>query len=63
MVGIFVTLTTEKGEMSLSNLWIILLMYVSYCQLWMVVAAYGLYNYLKDVIFKREAKWYKTERY
>ncbi|WP_405105188.1 glycosyltransferase [Paenibacillus sp. FSL K6-1217] len=63
VVGIFVTLTTEKGEMSLSNLWIILLMYVSYCQLWMVVAAYGLYNYFKDVIFKREAKWYKTERY
>ncbi|OKP83096.1 glycosyltransferase [Paenibacillus sp. P32E] len=63
VVGIFVTLTTEKGEMSLSNLWIIMLMYVSYCQLWMVVAAYGLYNYLKDVIFKREAKWYKTERY
>ncbi|MEK4519560.1 glycosyltransferase [Paenibacillus sp. FSL H8-0122] len=63
VVGIFVTLTTEKGEMSLSNLWIILLMYVSYCQLWMVVAAYGLYNYFKDVIFKREVKWYKTERY
>lgn len=63
VVGIFVTLTTEKGEMSLSNLWIILLMYVSYCQLWMVVAAYGLYNYFKDVLFKREAKWYKTERY
>ncbi|MFC6647985.1 glycosyltransferase family 2 protein [Paenibacillus rhizoplanae] len=63
VVGIFVTLTTEKGEMSLSNLWIIMLMYVSYCQLWMVVAAYGLYNYLKDVILKREAKWYKTERY
>lgn len=63
VVGIFVTLTTEKGEMSLSNLGIILLMYVSYCQLWMAVAAYGMYNYLKDVIFKREAKWYKTERY
>lgn len=62
-VGTFVTLTTEKGEMSLSNLWIILLMYVSYCQLWMVVAAYGLYNYLKDIILKREAKWYKTARY
>ncbi|MFF2911650.1 glycosyltransferase [Paenibacillus sp. NPDC057934] len=63
IVGTFITLTTEKGEMSLSNLWIILLMYVSYCQMWMVVAAYGLYNYMKDQIFKREAKWYKTERY
>ncbi|ASA24682.1 glycosyltransferase family 2 protein [Paenibacillus donghaensis] len=63
VVGTFITLTTEKGEMSLSNLWIILLMYISYCQLWMLVAAYGLYTYLKDLFFKREAKWYKTERY
>ncbi|NWL89346.1 MULTISPECIES: glycosyltransferase [unclassified Paenibacillus] len=63
VTGTFVTLITEKGEMRLSNLWIIMLMYVSYCQLWMVVAAYGLYNYIKDLIFKREVKWYKTERY
>ncbi|WP_151733544.1 glycosyltransferase [Paenibacillus tengchongensis] len=63
VVGIFITLTTEKGEMSLSNLGIIMLMYVSYCQLWMVVAANGMLNYIKDTIFKREAKWYKTERF
>ncbi|OAB43361.1 glycosyltransferase [Paenibacillus glacialis] len=63
IVGTYITLITEKGEMSLSNLWIIILMYISYSQLWMVVAAYGLYTYLKDLVFKREAKWYKTERY
>jgi cellulose synthase/poly-beta-1,6-N-acetylglucosamine synthase-like glycosyltransferase len=63
VVGTFVTLTTEKGEMSFSNVWIILLMYVTYCQLWMLVAANGLYNYFKDLIFKREVKWYKTERF
>lgn len=63
VTGTFITIITEKGEMRLSNLWIIMLMYISYCQLWMVVAAYGLYNYLKDLIFKREVKWYKTERY
>ncbi|UHA73538.1 glycosyltransferase family 2 protein [Paenibacillus sp. 481] len=63
VTGTFITLITEKGEMRLSNLWIILLMYISYCQMWMVVAAYGLYTYGKDVIFKREAKWYKTERF
>ncbi|SDC17476.1 Glycosyltransferase, catalytic subunit of cellulose synthase and poly-beta-1,6-N-acetylglucosamine synthase [Paenibacillus sp. UNCCL117] len=63
VVGTFVTLVTEKGEMRLSNLWLILLMYISYCQLWMVVAAYGLYTYLKDLVFRREAKWYKTERF
>ncbi|MCR8842200.1 glycosyltransferase family 2 protein [Paenibacillus sp. SC116] len=63
VTGTFITIITEKGEMRLSNLWIILLMYVSYCQMWMVVAAYGLYAYIKDQIFKREAKWYKTERF
>ncbi|SFB46601.1 Glycosyltransferase, catalytic subunit of cellulose synthase and poly-beta-1,6-N-acetylglucosamine synthase [Cohnella sp. OV330] len=63
VVGTYITLTTEKGEMKLSNLWLIMLMYVTYCQLWMVVAAYGLYNYFKDQIFKREVKWYKTERF
>ncbi|GAA0410283.1 glycosyltransferase [Paenibacillus motobuensis] len=63
VTGTFITIITEKGEMRLSNLWIIMLMYISYCQLWMVVAANGLYNYFKDLIFKREVKWYKTERY
>ncbi|AWB46461.1 glycosyl transferase family 2 [Paenibacillus sp. CAA11] len=63
VVGTFITLVTEKGEMRLSNIWVIMLMYVSYCQMWMVVAAYGLYNYIKDLLFKREAKWYKTERF
>lgn len=63
VVGTFTTLTTEKGEMSLSNLFLIVLMYVSYCQMWMVVAANGLYNFAKDTLFKREVKWYKTERY
>lgn len=61
--GTFITLITEKGEMRLSNLWIIMLMYISYCQLWMIVVAYGMYNYIKDLLFKREVKWYKTERY
>lgn len=63
IVGTFITLVTEKGEMRLSNVWIIMLMYITYCQLWMVVAAYGLYHYIKDVVYKREVKWYKTERF
>ncbi|MFC4779208.1 glycosyltransferase [Paenibacillus sp. GCM10023252] len=63
IVGTYITLTTEKGELNLSNLWIIMLMYVTYCQLWMVVAAYGLVLYIKDQILRQEAKWYKTERF
>lgn len=63
IVGTFVSLVTEKGEMRLSNVWIIILMYISYCQMWMIVAAYGMYHYISDVVFKRTVKWYKTERF
>ncbi|WP_167629662.1 glycosyltransferase family 2 protein [Listeria valentina] len=63
ITGTFITLSTEKDEISLSNLGYIMLMYVTYCQLWMVVAAYGFYIFLKDTLLKRETKWYKTERF
>lgn len=62
-VGTFIALVTEKGELCLSNLALVVLMYFTYAKLWMVVAAYGLFKYLGDVIFKRETKWYKTERF
>lgn len=63
ILGTYLTIITEKGEMRLSNLWIIMLMYVTYCQLWMLVSVNGMYNYFKDLILKREVKWYKTERF
>lgn len=63
VVGTFVTLTTEKGEMNLKNLFTVALMYVTYSKLWMVVAFYGLIKYLGDAIFHREAKWEKTVRF
>lgn len=62
VLGIFITLATEKGEMSISNLLIIGLMYVTYCQLWIVVTVYGVFQYLQDRIKKQDSKWYKTER-
>jgi hypothetical protein len=40
-----------------------MLMYFTYAKFWMVVAAYGLVQYLIDVIFKRGFRWYKTERF
>lgn len=63
VITVFITLTTEKGELRLSNLFITVLMYFTYCKLWMIVAAYGLVQYLIDVIFKRGFRWYKTERF
>ncbi|MBV4419791.1 glycosyltransferase family 2 protein [Clostridium tyrobutyricum] len=62
-LSIMVAISTETGELNLKNFLVVLLMYFTYCKLWGVVAAFGFYSYLKDVIFKRETKWYKTERF
>lgn len=59
----FVTLSTEKGEMNAHNLFVTILMYFTYSKLWMAVAFYGLFQYCKDRLLHREAKWYKTERF
>lgn len=62
--SVFLTITTEKGELRWSNLWIIMLMYIIYTQMWLIVAAKGLYLYVKEQILHIETtKWYKTQRY
>lgn len=63
ILEVFLTLSMEKGESNLKNLILVPLMYFTYCQLWMVVAIKGIIQYFKDLIFKREVKWYKTERF
>lgn len=63
ILGTYVTVTTEKGEMHASNILIIGLMYFTYAKMWMVVAVYGLIQYLKDLILHKETTWYKTERF
>lgn len=63
VLEVAITLTMEKGEGSFSNIFLIALMYFTYSQLWLLVAVKGLIDYIKDVIFKREVKWYKTERF
>ena len=63
VLGTFVTVTTEKGEMSLSNAFIISLMYFTYAKLWMVVAIYGLLEYIRDRVLRKETTWYKTQRF
>lgn len=63
ILSIFLTLTTEKGEFHFSNLLLILIMYFTYCKAWLFVAIFGLFMYIKDMVLKRETKWYKTERF
>lgn len=60
---IYVTLSIEKGEANLENLIIVPFMYFTYCQLWVVVVIKSIFDFTNDIIFKREVKWYKTERF
>lgn len=63
ILSIMVAISTEKGELTFKNTLIIFLMYFFYCKLWAIVALIGFYNYIEDILFKREVKWYKTERF
>jgi cellulose synthase/poly-beta-1,6-N-acetylglucosamine synthase-like glycosyltransferase len=63
VVSTFVTITTEKGELTLSNLLLIIFMYLVYSQMWLAVAAYGMVGYIREQVFHQQAKWYKTKRY
>lgn len=63
VLSLLLTLMQEKGEGNFKNFLVILIMYFTYCKLWLAVTTMGLISFLKDVIFKREAKWYKTERF
>lgn len=63
VLSLQITLLKEKGEGTFKNLVVIMIMYFTYCKLWVIVTIIGLYSFLKDVVFKREAKWYKTERF
>jgi len=63
VISTFVTITTERGELTLNNLLLIIFMYVVYSQMWLAVAAYGMVGYIREQVFHKQAKWYKTKRY
>ena len=63
ILQVSITLSMEKGEGDLINILLVALMYFTYSQMWLFVAIKGMFGYLADVINKREAKWYKTERF
>ena len=63
IVGTFITVSTEKGEMNITNAAIIGLMYFTYSKMWMIVAITGIIQFIKDKVLRQETKWYKTERF
>lgn len=58
-----VALASDKGQSTLENLWISCISYFTYSQLFIFISIRAMYSYIGDYIFKREAKWYKTERF
>nr|WP_196246302.1 glycosyltransferase family 2 protein [Lacticaseibacillus zhaodongensis] len=63
ILSTYLTITTEKSEMTLSNLFVICGMYIVYSQMWLAVAAHGMVGYIREQVFHQQAKWYKTKRY
>jgi hypothetical protein len=56
---IVLTLSREPNEDSPLNVLCVILMYFTYCQLWLIVVASA---FIKDFIKKEKMVWYKTER-
>lgn len=63
VLQITIALSMEKGEVNNKNIRLILIMYFTYCQLWLIVSIRGLYSNIKEKILGKETKWYKTERF
>jgi cellulose synthase/poly-beta-1,6-N-acetylglucosamine synthase-like glycosyltransferase len=63
ILQVSITLNMEKGEGNLIDILLVALMYFTYSQMWLFVAIKGIFGYFSDVINKREAKWYRTERF
>jgi hypothetical protein len=63
ILEIGIALSMEKSESSIKNMLLVMMMYFTYCQLWLIIALRGVFYYFTDWILKKEAKWYKTERF
>jgi cellulose synthase/poly-beta-1,6-N-acetylglucosamine synthase-like glycosyltransferase len=60
VLQLVIALSCEPGEDSAVNILLTIVMYFTYCQLWIPVVAAAFYD---DFIVHRAIKWAKTERY
>lgn len=63
LLQITITLSIEKGEARRENIFLVSIMYFTYCQLWLAVSLLGLFHYIKNTVLRQKTKWYKTERF
>lgn len=62
LTEIWLSLSLEKGQLTIKNALVSILMYFIYSQMWVLLVAYATLLELKRIVFKEEIKWYKTER-
>lgn len=62
LVEVWLALSLEKGQLTLKNSLIVILMYFLYSQMWVGLVITASYREIKRVVFNQEVKWYKTER-
>ena len=63
LLEINISLALEKGELNPENFFVVMLMYFTYCQCWLVVCIIGICSYVRDALLGRRHVWYKTERF
>ncbi|MFD1927814.1 glycosyltransferase [Sporosarcina siberiensis] len=56
-------LSMEQKQLTVKNFFVVLFMYFTYSQLWILLVVYSSILEIKRVLFKQEAKWYKTKRF
>ncbi|GAK08437.1 dolichol-phosphate mannosyltransferase [Geomicrobium sp. JCM 19038] len=56
-------LSLEQNQLTSKNVMTVALMYIIYSQMWIFLVIYASGLEIKRVMFKQEARWYKTERF
>lgn len=56
-------LSMEKKQYTTKNFLIVLLMYFTYSQLWILLVVQAVLLETKRILLKQEVKWYKTQRF
>lgn len=57
------SLSFEREQLTWKNFAVVLFMYFTYSQLWIILVVYASFLEAKRILFKQEVKWYKTQRF
>lgn len=63
VLQINLALASDIGQSNIENFIISVVSYFTYSQLFLYISLRASYNMIMDRVFKREAKWYKTQRF